>query len=402
MPLAMPHPQGCPQGRPGGLRLQPAVLTACAAALAACGGDGSPSAPPSPPAAVLSIAVLGVPERGADAWLVALSGSDTVRAGVQWSVSDTSVARVGVRANGDGVLTGRVAGRTVTVTARVGRDGGSRTVTIGQPPQVVFAFRPADTGNLDLYRVALDGTGLTNLTPDSPLDDFAPAVAGTQLVFASLRAGGSSRLFQMPLAGGTVLPLGNSPLSRTAPTVAGARVAFVSAVTGGDRVWMGDGVVTDALLDTTVNEDAVLEGDPALSPDGSRIAWWSTERGRPEVVVRSTAGGAKTRLELGNAAFAPAWRPDGLRLVLASNRDTTASGPVSLYQVDPATGTFTRLTARAGSDSDPDYLADGRVVHVAFTSAARGELRWVHPGVPGLGGTVPLPAGMPSKPRRLP
>jgi Tol biopolymer transport system component len=206
----------------------------------------------------------------------------------------------------------------------------------------------------------------------------------------------------MPLAGGTASPLGTSTVSRTAPTVAGARVAFVSQVSSIDRVWMGDGVVNNALLDSTVNNTATLEGDPALSPDGSRIAWWSSERGRPEVVVRPTNGGAKVRLTGTNAAFAPAWRPDGQRVVLAWNRDTSATGPVSLYEVDPATGSAVRLTRRTQSDSDPEYLADGRVVYVAFTSGSRGELRWVHPAIPGLSGTIPLPEGLPSKPRRLP
>jgi Tol biopolymer transport system component len=161
-------------------------------------------------------------------------------------------------------------------------------------------------------------------------------------------------------------------------------------------------VVSNALLDSTANNTATLEGDPALSPDGSRIAWWSSERGRPEVVVRPTSGGAKVRLTGTNAAFAPAWRPDGQRVVLAWNRDTTATGPVSIYEVDPATGSAVRLTRRTQSDSDPEYLADGRVVYVAYTSGSRGELRWVHPAIPGLSGTISLPEGLPSKPRRLP
>ena len=60
-----------------------------------------------------------------------------------------------------------------------------------------------------------------------------------------------------------------------------------------------------------------------------------------------------------------------------------------------------RLTARAGFDTDPEYLADGRVVYVAFTGSATAELRWLYPDISGLTGRIPLPAGSPRTPHSL-
>jgi hypothetical protein len=88
--------------------------------------------------------------------------------------------------------------------------------------------------------------------------------------------------------------------------------------------------------------------------------------------------------------------------LLASNRDTVAGGPASIYEVNLATNGVRRLTQRGASDADPEYLADGRVVYVAYLSPTTAELRWIYPDIPGLEGRVPLPAGLPTKPRRLP
>ena len=367
--------------------------------LAACAGTDTVG----PTAAPLTVATRGLVERGVDVWLSVLRGTDTVTGPtVRWSVDDTTLATITTRTDGTGVLTPRVAGRTVRVIATVNGNKGSLDLPIATPPSIIFAFRPTATGDQDIYRVALDGTGLTLLTPNSPLDDFAPTVLGTRIVFASWRTGQRSLLYSMPLAGGTptVLPGGSViGASRSAPTLGGSRMAYVSPVLGADRIWIGTGVGDEVLL---TDASAALEGDPALTPDAARLAYWSTARGQPEVSLVTLSSMTTTPLALGNAAFAPAWRSDGARLLVASNRDTTQFGPTSIYEVTPAPLVVRRLTARAGSDTDPEYLTDGRVVYVAFTGSATAELRWLYPDIPGLTGRIPLPAGLPSKPRRLP
>jgi Tol biopolymer transport system component len=367
--------------------------------LAACSGADTVG----PTASPLAVVTRGLVERGADVWLSVLRGTDTLTGPtVRWSVDDTTLAIITTRADGTGVLTPRVAGRTVRAIATVNGEKGSRDLPIAAPPSIIVAFRPTATGDQDIYRVALDGTELTVLTPNSPLDDLAPTVLGTRLVFASWRTGQRSLLYSMPLTGGTPTALpGGSVLGapRIAPTLGGSRLAYISPVLGSDRIWIGTGSGADVLL---TDAGATLEGDPALTPDGTRIAYWSTARGQPEVAIIALDRMTVTPVVLGNAAFAPAWRSDGARLLVASNRDTTQFGPTSIYEVTPAPLVVRRLTARAGSDTDPEYLADGRVVYVAFTGSATAELRWLYPDIPGLTGRIPLPAGLPSKPRRLP
>ena len=61
---------------------------------------------------------------------------------------------------------------------------------------------------------------------------------------------------------------------------------------------------------------------PRVSPDGSRIAFFSIRDGNSEIYTMSIDGGRQTRLTDNPAADeGPAWSPDGGRLVFNSNRD---------------------------------------------------------------------------------
>ena len=72
--------------------------------------------------------------------------------------------------------------------------------------------------------------------------------------------------------------------------------------------------------------------------------------------------------------FEPAFSPDGRRIAFASNR----TGDVELFLLELESGEVTRLTNREGSDGQPTWLPDGRIVYVAFAEATP-ELRWLDP-----------------------
>jgi Lysyl oxidase/WD40-like Beta Propeller Repeat len=90
---------------------------------------------------------------------------------------------------------------------------------------------------------------------------------------------------------------------------------------------------------------AAIESEPALAPDGSRIAFVRDGR----VVVGPVSG---TKRAVGPPATSPAWSPDGKRLLVAA-----ADG---LRSVDVARGASELL----GSGTEPAWARDGRIAFV--------------------------------------
>jgi Tol biopolymer transport system component len=72
---------------------------------------------------------------------------------------------------------------------------------------------------------------------------------------------------------------------------------------------------------------------PALSPDGSRIAFVSDRTGSSQIYAMPAGGGPATALTEGPAeSFDPAWAPDGTHIAFASNR--TGNGDIYVMDAD--------------------------------------------------------------------
>lgn len=94
-----------------------------------------------------------------------------------------------------------------------------------------------------------------------------------------------------------------------------------------------------------LTQTVAIEAEPALAPDGRRIAFVRDGR----IVVGPVFG---TRGAVGPPATSPAWSPDGRRLLVAA-----ADG---LRSVDPATGASEVL----GPGTEPAWARDGRIAFV--------------------------------------
>ena len=103
---------------------------------------------------------------------------------------------------------------------------------------------------------------------------------------------------------------------------------------------------------------------PALSPDGSTIAYFHAELGpNGDFWSIPAAGGSPKQLtsDLREGGW-PVWTPDGRTIVVSSAR----AGSRTLWQIPIDGGEPSALTTGAGEDDQPEISADGR--QLAYTN----------------------------------
>lgn len=359
---------------------------AAAVVLGACQGGGGGTTP----AGALQVAAEGRVERGGIVTLSATRDGQAVpAASVAWSVTPADAAQPL-----DGGRIQLLRAGDVQVRATAGGRTGTLALQVQAPPTVVFEM--AVNGNLDLYRVGLDGGDLARLTHD-PANDGDPAVAGGTVVFVSVRAG-NAELYSVPLAGGAETRLTTTPRAEAAPALSrdGRRLAYASDASGVAKVWTAQANGTGAAAAAPgFGFAGSPETSPSWTPAGDRLAFVGTATGSADV-YRLTPGGHPELLAGGPAAdIDPAWSPDGQDVAFASTRQ---GGGADLYLLRAGGGPPARLTTRAGDEAEPAWTQDGRLVYVELGPGGASRLVWMDPAHPDTVHPVPVQGGHPRSP----
>ena len=146
-------------------------------------------------------------------------------------------------------------------------------------------------------------------------------------------------------------------MSRRTWLVIGAAAVLALSVGAGSLflVWSREPLRTEISPVTRLTFDSGLTVDPALSPDGTLMAYASDRAGEGnlDIWLQQVAGGEPTRLTT-NAADerTPAFSPDGTRIAFRSERDGGA-----IYVVPALGGEPTLLAANA---FEPSFSPDGK------------------------------------------
>jgi TolB protein len=282
---------------------------------------------------------------------------------------------------------------------------GTPTLDAATLPGSILFISERD-GNLEVYRWRA-GVELERLT-DDPRSDFPAEVAAdgsgwTRVVTedGAVAEAHVEQIVWMPREGA---PVDVGPPGRRARAASWAPdrrfVVFESdAEQAFSDVWRWE--PGGALRRLTTTEHGAFE--PAVSPDGRRIAFVSTRDGNPEIYVMEADGSTPRRLtEWRRDDITPLWSPDGTRLAFLRREQggerlfvlapAAGEGPPSERRLVPTAEGEKLKHADAAWSPDGTRLAytvhrPGQPPHVAVTDVADGRTQVASP--PGLRATMP-------------
>ena len=226
-----------------------------------------------------------------------------------------------------------------------------------------------ERGNWDIFVLRVGGERPVNLTGDSMARDAQPVFSpdGSRIAYVNI-GGEAAGLYVMGATGEarrrltdfggdpTWFPDGSAILVSTEPILDPKNRLTTSTL------WKVDVATSEASQIDTGGQDAV---QGAVSPDGSRIAFWGLPEGTGNRVIFSMSldGGSPTAITSDTFFnWNPEWSPDGERLFFVSDR----GGAMNLWSVP-----IDRRTGEASGPVEPVTVA-GQTVGGLGTSSSGG------------------------------
>ncbi len=214
----------------------------------------------------------------------------------------------------------------------------------------------------DLWMIGAHGDW-TRLT-SGPAWDREPAwtADGSAIIFSSDRAGNFD-LWRIAVgangASGDAERITSSPLSDAQPAVArDGRIVFVRGRLGAAALWVRQPDGSEARL----TKEHAGEQWPAVSFDGTRLAYVSMANDTRQLHVRALDSDRDTIVLTDSRIERPAWSPAGDRI------SWTASGPRGSVFVSPADGHYVNLVSSHHAESA--WSPDGKTLALAELAAS--------------------------------
>jgi Tol biopolymer transport system component len=225
------------------------------------------------------------------------------------------------------------------------------------PPGVLQGRARPDSGQIDV-ELLTDPSGkewFPSLSPDGNLFVYAKKV------------GDRSRLFLQQVGGGRAMDLPSSPEGDSQPAISpdGHRIAFRSERDGGGIFVMG-------LMGESVRRVTDFGFNPAWSPDGGEIVFATARvydprvRRHPSQIYRVSLEAGPPRL-VQRDGVQPSWSPHGFRIAYW---ERSPSGERVIWTVPADGGEAVQVTQGESIDWNPVWSPDGR--HLYFASDRSG------------------------------
>jgi len=245
-----------------------------------------------------------------------------------------------------------------------------------------LAFDSDRSGNMDIYKMRIDGTDLQQLTRD-PADEFRPSWSpdGSEISFHSWRSGNRDS-YAVSADGGKERLIAGGPSHDFSGTWSpdGTQIAFESDRSGQIEIYV--------VPSTGGTPRQLTKGGgslPRWSPDGKFIAYTITATNTPGVPFQAPlrvipAEGGDARLipvppEIGQMVAIEAWSSDGKKLyfrVIAPNGERN----IAEASVDGSeASTLVRFDDRDKRPFNPFFSTDGKTLY--FTLGRHEADIWV-------------------------
>jgi uncharacterized protein YjdB len=340
---------------------------------------------------------------------LAVDSSAVSEALLTWSVADTAIAAFDPATH---TLTGKKIGRTqlnlhgpgpnppravwaVSVIAgsvklpatRLGVALNSRTslkASFTDDTGAVLGPASGLTWSSDAPAVAAvseDGTvagssyGRARITATAPGGRSATAdvFVEDELLLVSSR-GGTSRLYWLDRSNLAALRRATPDTgAATDPAISpdGSRIAFVSTRDGNSEIYVMDADGTNL---TRVTSDPQADGRPVFTADGSGLVFQSLRSGKPQIWTAALDGSGARALTTDSVNQTPTVSPDGGTIAYASVRNKNYD--IWLMSRD---GTNQRAFTRAAqqNETEPRFLRDGSLAYIVERREANRTVRMV-------------------------
>ena len=248
------------------------------------------------------------------------------------------------------------------VRAATGRDGVARTR---------IAFVNDQSGHKEIYVMDYDGEGLKRLTNDRSIDllpRFSPD--GRRIAFTSYKDGNPD-LFLLDLETGRASSLSDEQGLNIAGGYSpdGTKILLTLSRGKSPNLYLKD-LNTGALTRLTTHFGA--DSTPTFSPDARQTAFVSDRSGNPQIYLLDLATKQTRRLTNMNWCDAPAWSPTGEWIAFAGRANR--KDKMDIFLVDVTGVQIRQLTHGEGSNEDPTWSPDGRILAFSSTRGGRSQI----------------------------